>query len=219
MTRLLGGTESPIGWAVQFIDAPPGTVLEALRSIHSDYSLEIEGPESYPAVLQRLAPFEAPWTRELVLSCGTWTAYMNNFVNGGDSSAVGPAVAHELGVRCVIAVNAPRYGLGHQATQLEVMGPAGTPPLMYERTLSASATDGRWEWHEWGAAFPFEDTVRYQARRIRDRFDRGLLIVYLAELGIDADNDDAYGEGVILQQKVPWKRRTVSLGDARRDLA
>ena len=150
---------------MQFIDAPPRTVLDALRSVHSEYPLEVTGPESYPAVLQWLVPFEAPWTRELVLPCGTWTAYLNNYVDGGDSSAVGPAVARDLGVRCVVAVNAPRYGPGHEATQLEVMGPAGEPPLMYERTLSASATDGRWEWHESGAPFPFEDTTRYQARR------------------------------------------------------
>jgi hypothetical protein len=127
-------------------------------------------------------------------------------------------VAHDLDVRCVVAVNAPRYGPGHEATQLEVIGPAGEPPLMYERMLSAAATDGRWEWHESGAPFPFEDTARYAARRIRDRFDRRVLIAYLAALGIDVDNDDEYGDGVILRQQVPWERRTVSLVDARRDL-
>jgi hypothetical protein len=79
---LLGGTESPIGWSVHFLQAPPGSVIDSLRRIDADHPLEIGRPEPYPAVLQRLPPFEAPWTRELVVPCGAWTAYLNNGVDG-----------------------------------------------------------------------------------------------------------------------------------------
>jgi hypothetical protein len=89
---------------------------------------------------------------------------------------------------------------------------------MYERTIDAVATDGRWEWHQSGHAFPFEDTARYAARRIRDRLDRELLIWYLDALGIPADDDAAYGAGVIVQQVVNWPRRTVTVQEARADL-
>jgi hypothetical protein len=81
-------------------------------------------------VLDDLPPFEAPWTRELVLPCAKWTAYLNNGINGGDPTAIGPAVANLLGVRCVVAQHAPRYGLGHEGTQLWVSGPHGDAPLM-----------------------------------------------------------------------------------------
>lgn len=218
VSKLLGGAAGPIGWSVPFLDTPLDALVDALRNVHSGHPLEVEGVGPYPACLERLPPFEAPWTRELVMACGSWTAYLNNFVDGGDPSAVGPAVARLLGVRCVVATHTPRYGPGHQATQLEVTGPGGVPPMMCERSVSASATDGRWEWHAFGTPFPFEDTGRYQARRVRDRFDRGLLVDYLGRLRIHAEDDAAYGDGVLLQQHVPWLRRTVWLEDARRGL-
>jgi hypothetical protein len=215
---LLGGAPSPIGWSVQYLHAPTELVLVAVQSIRAETTLRVSPPRAYPEVLEDLLPFEAPWTRELVLPCGDWTAYLNNFVHGGDPTAIGPAIARLLDVRCVVAEHAPRYGPGHEATQLWVMGPAGAPPLMYERTVGAVASDGRWEWVESGPAFPFEDTARYAARRIRNRFDRELLVRYLDALGIPADDDDAYGAGVIVQQVVDWPRRTVSLDEARADV-
>lgn len=123
-----------------------------------------------------------------------------------------------MGVRCVAAENTPRYGPGHEGTQLWVLGPAGEPPLMYERTLSAVATDGRWEWHESGDPLAFEETNRYEARRVRQRLDRSLLMSYLAALGIPADDDDAYGPGVLIEQVVSWTRRSVSLEEARSEV-
>lgn len=145
---------------------------------------------------------------------GSWTAVVNNFVNGGDSSAPGPAVARSLDVRCVVAVRVPRYGPGHAATQLIVEGPGGEGPLSNIRTLSAHATDGRWRWDESGVAFEFEETERYSKRRTRDRFDRGMLLRYLAALGIPVD-DDAYGTATLIQQRVDWPRREETLAEAR----
>jgi hypothetical protein len=217
--RLLGGSSSPIGWSVQFLDAPLDAVVAAALEVRRGSSVRTQAGLGYPTSLAALLPFEAPWTRELLHPCGGWTAYLNNGVNGGDSSAIGPALARAMNVRCVVADHAPRYGPGHQGTQLEVFGPEGTPPLMYERVLSATATDGRWEWHDDGEPLPFEDTGRYTARRVRDRFDRALLVQYLLALGIRVDDDDVYGPGTLLQQVVDWPRRTVSLTEARADLA
>ncbi|WBB67009.1 hypothetical protein [Micromonospora sp. WMMD812] len=218
MSRLLGGSASPIGWSVQYIHASPDSVLDAVRKVHTEVELRVSPPRPYPEVLENLVPFEAPWARELVMRCGNWTAYLNNFVNGGDLTGIGPAIARDLDVRCVVAEHSPRHGPGHEGTQLWVMGPQGEPPLIYERTLSAVAADGRWKWYESGCPLPFEDLSRYTARRIRDRLDRALLTRYLQELGIPAEDDDAYGHGVVVQQLVRWPRRTVSLADANREL-
>ena len=89
---------------------------------------------------------------------------------------------------------------------------------MYERALGAVAADGRWEWITSGAPFEFEDVSRYTARRIRDRLDRPLLIRYLGALGIPADDDNAYGSGILIQQGVDWPVRTQTLEEARADL-
>jgi hypothetical protein len=206
---------------VQYLDIPVGALVEAVRDVRlADGGVKVAQARAYPDVLLDLPPFEAPWTRELLMPCGDrWTAYLNNFVNGGDPTAIGPAMARRLNARCVVAVHTPRYGPGHQSTQLLVQGPDGEPPLMYERTLNASATDGRWKWDDSGRPFDFEDVSRYTARRIRDRLDRSLLLRYLTALGIPAGDDDAYGPGVIIQQVVQWRRRTETLEDARRHLS
>jgi hypothetical protein len=218
MTFLLGGRASPVGWSVQYLDAQVDEVRAAVEEARRGTPITVFPAKQYPDVLFDLPPFEAPWTRELLLECGDWTAYLNNFVNGGDSNAIGPAVARRMNIRCVVAEHTPRYGPGHAGTQLRVSGPAGEPPMFYERALSAVATDGRWQWYASGSPFPFEDLNRYTARRIRDRLDRELLVHYLQELGIDADRDTEYGLGVIVQQDVAWSRRTVSFEAARAEL-
>ena len=222
---LLGGEASPLGWAVQYVDAPTPEVLAGLVAWRRGLGqqLEVSDPQAFPLVLDALVPFQTPWTRELVLPCGTWTAYLNNQIGGGDLSASAAVIADQLGVRWVGAEHTLRHGSGHQATQLWVRGPQGKPPLRYERTLAAFAEDGRWGWEESGQPFPFEDVARYRARRLRDRFDRTLLLAYLKELGIPADDDAAYGAGVVVQQRADWHQerppRLVTLADARAELS
>lgn len=150
----------------------------------------------------------------LTAQVGRWTALTNNFVAGGDGTSPGPAIGRDLGVRCVVASHVPRYGPGHEQTQLEVMGPDGEPPLMYVRSVSATATDGRWGWYESGARLPFEEADRYGAKVKRDRFDRPMLLRYLAHLGIPID-DDAYGIASLHQRQVTWATRQVTLAEER----
>lgn len=221
MTALLGGDGelSPIGWSVQFLEAPVGRMLDTAVEIHREHAkVRVSRPREYPGVLHKLLPFESPWTRELLMPCGDWTAYLNNGLQGGDASAIGPAIARSLGVRCVVASHSPEHGPGHAGTQLWLMGPDGEPPLMYQRTIDAVATDGKWTWHTSGDQLPFENTDRYGAQLVKNRFDREMLLSYLDALGIPARDDDAYGPGIIVQQRVNWKRRTESLDEHRRYL-
>jgi hypothetical protein len=213
MTALLGGAANPLGAVVQFLQAPVDRVVDALAS---DYTAT-PAKASLPDALPRLLPFKSPWDRLLLASCGDWTALLNNGLYGGDSTAPGPAVSRQLDVRCVIASAVPRYGPGHEQTQLEILGPGGEPPLMYIRSLSATATDGRWEWFESGTPFEFEHTDRYLARRKRDRFDRELLLEYLDSLGIAARDDAGYGPAAVLQCRREFDGRTMTLEEARAD--
>jgi hypothetical protein len=218
---LLGGQASPIGWAVQYLKAPRDVVVAEIVKARAEWGhvIEVALPRPFPELLHDLLPFEAPWTRELAVSCGLWTAYLNNFVNGGDATAIGAALMMRLGIRLVVAGNSPEYGPGHQATQLWVLGPDGDPPLMYRRTIAAQATDGRWAWDQSGVPFDFEHMERYSARRIRDRFDRPLLVEYLEQFGIKADDDTCYGDGVLVQQRVTYATRTQSLEEAKAAIA
>jgi hypothetical protein len=210
---LLGGELCPLGLSVQFLEAPRDAVVKQLHRIFEDL-VSVPTESRFPTALHKMLPFEAPWTRLLTAQIGGWTALTNNFIGGGDGTAPGPAIGRELGVRCVVATHAPSHGPGHAQTQLEVMGPGGEPPLMYIRSISATATDGRWGWYESGARFPWEETERYAARRKRDRFDRAMLLRYLAELDVPV-SDDAYGDATLHQRQVTWDRREVSLDEER----
>jgi len=222
VTILLGGAASPIGWSVQFVDVPARDLLDELVRWRTGlgHRTEVSSPRPYPDVLEDLTPFESPWTRELVLPCGDrWSAYLNNGRNGGDPTASAHAVAARLDARRVMGMHAPRHGPGHQSTQLWVHGPGGEGPSQHVRTLTADAADGRWSWYALGEPFDFEDTDRYTARRVRDRFDRSLLLRYLAALGIPADDDASYGPGVIVQELVDHPVHRETLEEARRSLA
>jgi hypothetical protein len=203
---LLGGVHSPVGWVVAFIEAPHSAVLADAERWRRELGqhVEVSSPTPFPGCLALLEPLESPWTREVLIDCGPWTAYLNNQKNGGDPTSAASSLAHRLDTRCVIAMHSPLHGPGHGGTQLWMFGPDGEPPLMYTRTISAVAEDGRWSWRESGRPLPFEDRERYQARRIRARFDRDLLASYLNHLGIRVDDPTWFGTGTRLHQRVDW---------------
>ena len=210
---LLG--ENPIGWTVQFLDAPTDVIAAEILRFPGRTRSGMRPVGPLPEALNALMPFEAGWTRELIMPCGRWTAYLNNFIGGGDPTAIGGGLGLRLGVTCVVAIHAPRHGPGHQSTQFWVNGPGGVPPSMSIRNIAADAADGRWSWHERGTPFPFEETDRYAARLKRERFDGPMLLRYLRALGIPADDDAAYGPGVLFQQEVDYTPRQQTLAELR----
>ena len=204
---LLGGVLQPSGSGVAFLKTSASAVVAELLRIHGR-SCDVSEVNTFPASISALDPMEAPWTVELVIACGEWTAYLNNAIGGTDLSACAPAVARALNVDLVTAQHAPMHGPGHAATQLWLQGPTGKPPLMSIRTLSAHCQDGRWSWHESGDVQPFEEPTRYGERRIRDRLDRELLVAYLERIGIHVDDSAFFGPGVAIRQIVDWSIRS-----------
>jgi hypothetical protein len=93
------------------------------------------------------------------------------------------------------------------------------PPLKYVRSVTASIyDDDRWRFETHGEVQPFEDLVTYRARRIRDRFDRTLLIRYLDALGISSD-DPAFFRSAVLFEAPTTPRWTASIAEARKEQA
>jgi len=213
----LGGSLAPLGLNVNFLDAPFDRVFDRLRRWRrEELGQRIEVCEATLAMAAEL-PLDTPWIRELLFSCGSWTCYLNNDIDGGDPTAAGPYLCSALDVRLVVAMHAPLRPPGHAATQLWILGPDGEPPLMYERTIAAYAEDGHWSWDESGSPLPFEQPERYSARRIRDRFDRGLLVDYLGALGIDVDSPEFYGEAVLITQIATDDVRAIDASTAGRE--
>lgn len=216
---ILGGPWQPLGWSVGFVEAPFLVVRDALlawrRAIGQDH-VAVDLPDSLPSCAQTLLPLQTPWTRELVVAHGDrWTCYVNNSLQGGDPSPPVGFLSQSMEVHGVVATAMPRVPVGHAQTKLEYYGPEAPRPLNYVRTITAHAQDGRWSWYLTGTPLPFEDTSRYTARRVRDRFDRALLVTYLAALGIDVDDTAAYGAATLVEHVVDWPSRTMTLDEAR----
>lgn len=204
---LLSGELVPVGSSVSFLQRPCADVLEVIGGIRADTMLDVTEVGSLPASARVLDPMEAPWTTELVIDCGDWTAYLNNAIGGSDITAIAPAVARMMNTVCVVAQHTLQHGPGHAATQLWLQGPGGKPPLMYVRTLSAHCRDGRWSWYTSGTMQDFERPERYERRRIAQRLDRALLVEYLDALGIPVDDPSFFGDGTAVRQIVDWDRR------------
>lgn len=216
----LGGSAAPIGSTIAFIEAPLRTVHSELTSSRQRVAKDgvtIETSDVLPLAeaLVWLDPMQAPWTTEVLVGCDFGTAYLNNGLGGGDPTAGAPALARGLDARLVTAMHIAPYGPGHAATQLWLHGPGGEPPLMDVRTIAATATDGRWQWHEEGEVQPWEQSDRYSARVTRTRLDRPLLVTYLAALGIRVDEPDFFHEARAVRQLVPWRVRSQSAAQFR----
>ena len=108
----LAGELAPIGYTISFLQRPAGDVLEIINDIRANATLEVTKVGHLPGSASVLDPMEAPWTTELVIECGEWTAYLNNSIGGGDITAIAPAVGRILNTVCVGAEHTDRYGPG-----------------------------------------------------------------------------------------------------------
>jgi hypothetical protein len=198
---VLGGELRPLGNGVAFVELGLDDAVEAYREWGEGWSpppaLQPLGPGAIRDLLQELLPLEMPYRRRLLFGTTTgWTAIFDNSP-GGDPFP--PTYLGRIrGVRAVAAKHVPELEGPYPVTQFHLFGPEGEPPLMYVRTIDAGIFDeGRWTFEIWGRQQPFEEPQPYTRRRIRDRFDRELLIRYLAALGITPDDASWYTAGVL----------------------
>jgi hypothetical protein len=208
MNVVFGGGLWPLGWSIGFVERPLGETHSRYRAWGLKARFEELGRRPILDLLGRLLPFEMPYTRRLLVGTRSgWTAIFDNSRGGGDPWP--PTSYFAAGdVRGVIATHIPREQYSLPATQFHLMGPSGEPPLFDVRTIAAGVFDsGRWEFEAWGQLQPFEETEAYEKRLVPDRFDRAMLLRYLAALGIDADEPDFYGEAVLVQDRWRLARR------------
>jgi hypothetical protein len=83
--------------------------------------------------------------------------------------------------------------------------------------VQVDCADGTWTWHESGEPLDFEHTDRYLAQRRHHRFDRELLIEYLASFGLDPDDPSTFGAAVLLSGD-PTSVRAISVAERRVEL-
>jgi hypothetical protein len=72
--------------------------------------------------------------------------------------------------------------------------------LGYKTRSIAAHMENRWEWHEHGEPFPWEETEAYTAKRIKDRLTPEMVERYAKHMGIDLFDPDYYsGRAVIVR--------------------
>lgn len=216
---LLGGDCWPIGWSVGFVEHPYEEVISA--SARRDWIRSARIEELVTTLsdrLLKLAPLQMPARRALVMPAGGgWTAQITNSVDGGDSVSWVGHLSRRFGCHGVIATHVPVGQHRYPCTQFAVLGPAGSPPLYYMRTVAAGvAHRGRWQFELTGEQLPFEEPAAYEHEEISQRFTRAMLIRYLAAFGICADHPSAYGDRATLFESQPDDTvHTMTLGEAR----
>jgi hypothetical protein len=200
----LAGELRPAGLAIAFLRRPIADVRTELIAWRGRLGQELSVSDSlaFPTCVERLDPYEMPWTTELLIGCGDWCAYTNNAIGGGDLSGPPGYLSRALGCDVVHAVHVPKHPPGHASTQFGLVRPDGT-----SRTLAAHAEDGRWSWHAAGEQLSFERSERYTARLIRERLDRELLVEYLGALGIRVDDPGFYGTTVAVRRIFTFPRQ------------
>jgi hypothetical protein len=202
---LLGGTFYPITSCFGFLEADLDSVVAADkkgRLAGGKYGVSpIKG--TFPEMLNRLLPLTGPLLRNIwVRTSGPWTAYFDNFVNGGDP--YGPIChgAREIKCKGIMILNSPQTPTSWGGARFTIFGPKGPPWGNIVREISAINDEGRWDWTASGKVQPFEEVSRYGARRIKDRLTPEMLERYCAALGIRAFDGDFYGyEGYLVENE------------------
>ncbi len=203
--EILGGAFAPVTWEIGFLEASAEVAADAFcrwqAPIHANRGVRLDtrslqGP--FAEMLCALSPLTSIEPRRYLFlpTRSEWTAYFDNGHQGPDVPAHVSYLAGALGCRGVRAVAVPdRRELGETAgaVMLEIYGPRPLDFLNYERSISVANDGRRWRFEEFGERFPFEDSNRYEAPKVRDRFTTRMLGRYLLALGgIRVFDDDFY---------------------------
>ena len=219
---VFGGGHAPVGWSVGFLRAPFDAVLRATIDWRRRLVPGVDVTElgsSFPDAFLALAPLETPPTREIVArtSGDVWTANVVNNHLGGDSFSWCGYLSGVLGCDAIEATHIPIDQYPYPTTAFTMTAPRASPPLNTLRHVHAGKYDsGRWEFNQDGDQQPFEQTERYAAKSVRDRFDREMLLAYLGAVGIMADDPAFWIGGTLLQNRVTFQPRTSTLEEVRR---
>jgi hypothetical protein len=207
---LLDERYAPITSRFGFLRVPLREFAEAMlawnRSLYGKSRAEhLTGSlnETLPA-LQPLVMAVRP-RQLLVATTGDWTAYFDCLANGTDPVSPIGYLSEQLKCHGLIVQSQPAVPPGgphlparNGAVQFELLGPEPTEWLNSVRAISAISDGGRWHFETGGQVQPFEDTERYRARRIRDRFTSGMLAEYCHALGVRPFDPDFYAPQAIL---------------------
>ena len=209
MRRLLDGRFAPVTDSFGFLRAP----LAGLTDFF-DRWLNGLGPTNQNRIrcdlataLQRLGKGAA--SRVLLAETPSdWVAVFVDRKDSFHSEVCHPARAYPCRGLCVrwyehTIDQDPRHGQ-YGAVTFQTLADHPTDGFNVERTVDVGCYEDGWRFTASGPVLPFEQTERYGARQVRDRFTPELLEAYCRALGIELFNADFYGPAFVLFQPRKW---------------
>lgn len=227
---LLQGRWMPITTHLTFLEGTVDDLVDSFMGFRGKGVLERTG---YPlrvrpvqgdleGMLGHLEPLvtgAGPWrylfmpTAEPTVPGGPWTCVLENNWTGTDPGIASPFTFR--GFRSVSVSSAPsnldratnRGGYGIHEFGLYWADPDGYHGLS-GRSVGIAQYESirKWTFVDMGDPLPFEDTSRYSARRVRDKFTQELLIQYAAAVGLRPFDEDFFTPdrtGVIVEHTDP----------------
>lgn len=210
---VLTGPLWPLGSRIGFLERPFEVTLEATLAWHAELGRDetrTDLPDSgLLEQLLHLAPLQAPTRRRLLVeTTGGWTAYFDNDMRGGDPAPWVTQLGQGLGCRGVVAAHIPEDQYPYATTEFHLVGDPS-------RSVMAGLFEDAWHFEASGMPQPFEDALTYDARLVRNRFTRSMLIRYLQALGIDVERQAFYGRAVLLESTDPTVAAELDVFTAR----
>jgi len=149
------------------------------------------------SVLRKLLPLTNVEERRFLFipTRNSWTAFFANGHRGTDPSTYIATLLKCRAVRATAVLHTMsrdeqgargRWG----ATIFSLFGPETSSASI--RSIYAANDGGKWVFDAYGLKQPFEETERYSARPIKDRFTPDMLDRYLQALGIHAFDEAFY---------------------------
>ena len=237
--QLFDDRYAPITSEIGFLKCEAQTASDAFqewhRPIQSGRGVRLVRQEvvgDFQTKIASLLPLTSVEARRYLFSPtkSDWTVYLDNGWRGTDVYAVVSYLSTTIrceGIRAVCVPDTRRKGptgmLGrYGATMLEVYAAdsSGCSFLNTRRSISASNDGGRWRFDAAGEQLDFEQTERYDARKIRDRFTPAMLQEYVGAFGIQLFSPEFYNvaeAGYLISKEGPTARdlEQYSLDEAR----
>ena len=210
----------PVNTSVGFIKRPMNVVAEFQigwdQRVYD--KLNIEDAVKYSMnttkeLVDSLFPLTMPQvTRVLMIEPAEgWTIYLNNSANGTDLSGLS-YIAQQLEATAVRAtsvlisrdigfeINSPHAG----STCLEIykFDNIENPEKRIIRSINE---DGAWAFETEGNPLAFEDVSAYSRKKIKDRFNKDLLLHYLTLAGVPFQTNDSILYPACLIERAGWK--------------
>jgi hypothetical protein len=202
---LLNNRFAPITFEFGFIEAPVAVVADFIVQWTEGLSRPVVARQlscALPDALQQIEPLTMPPTRQLLAETRSpWTAYFDNSVIGTDAGPVVTYVSSQLKCRGLRLLCSPNTMTKHTerghgnygALSFELISPESQESLSYERVVYLMNDGGRWEFRAQGTVQSFEQTERYDAKKLVDRFTSEMLADYCRAIGIHLFDESFYG--------------------------